>query len=78
MALPIDTSRAFRSHDELTLLIKAVAGGALPEDEGYWIEWKIAGDLTKKATLGTAARHVLGMANRLPARAVLHGGAAGT
>lgn len=39
------------------------------EDELDWIEWKIAGDLTKRPTQGTVARHILGMANRMPDRA---------
>lgn len=47
------------------------------EDELDWIEWKIAGDLSKAPTQGTIARHILGMANRMPDRAVIHAGGYG-
>jgi hypothetical protein len=50
---------------------------ARAEDELDWIEWKIAGDLSKGPTQGTIARHILGMANRLPDRAALHAGGFG-
>ncbi len=68
MALEIDTSRALRTPVELLALVHAVAA-ALPEDELDWIEWKCAGDLNDKPTQGTMARHILGMANRVPEQA---------
>ncbi len=67
----VDTSRALRTPEELLGLVRAVVA-ALPEDELDWIEWKMAGDLADKATAGTIARHILGMANRIPAQAALH------
>jgi hypothetical protein len=71
MAVMVDTSCALRTPEELVSLVQAIVA-ALPEDELDWIEWKIAGDLGSKATAGTIARHILGMANRIPDRAALH------
>jgi hypothetical protein len=76
MTLRIDTSRALSTHEERASRVRAVAA-AQPEDELDWIEWKIAGDLGKGPTQGTIARHILGMANRLPDRAALHVGGFG-
>jgi hypothetical protein len=47
----------------------AVVGAVLPAspaDELDWIEWKSTFDLSSKPVQGTLARHILGMANRLP------------
>lgn len=71
MAVIIDNSRALRTPDELTSLVQAVIQ-ALPSDELDWIEWKIGMDLGGKATQGTIARHILGMANRKPEDAQVH------
>jgi hypothetical protein len=73
MTIRIDVSRALTTHEELAALVHAVLA-AQPEDELDWIEWKIAGDLSKRSTQGIIARHILGLANRLPDRAVLHAG----
>jgi hypothetical protein len=71
MAVVIDTSRAPRTPEELAGLVRAVMG-ALPADELEWIEWKASMDLGDKRAQGTIARHILGMANRLPADARRH------
>lgn len=71
MAVMIDTSCAPRTPEELAGLVQAVLG-ALPSDELDWIEWKASMDLSDKRAQGTIARHVLGMANRLPADARRH------
>ena len=71
MAVMIDTSRALRTPSELVDLVRAVIQ-ALPSDELDWIEWKIGMDLGSKATQGTIARHILGMANRKPEDAQGH------
>jgi hypothetical protein len=76
MTLRIDTSGAVSTYEERAALVRAVAA-AQPEDELDWIEWKIAGDLSKGPTQGTIARHILGMANRLPERAAVHVGGYG-
>jgi hypothetical protein len=76
MTLRIDISGALSTHEERAALVRAVVV-AQPEDELDWVEWKIAGDLGKGPTQGTNARHVLGMANRLPDRAALHAGGFG-
>lgn len=73
MTLRIDVSRALATHEERAALVGAVVD-AQPEDELDWIEWKIAGDLSKGPTQGIIARHILGLANRLPERAALHAG----
>lgn len=70
MAVVIDTSRALRTPSELVSLVRAIVA-ALPEDELDWIEWKCVGNLSDKATQGTIARHILGMANRRPEQAAL-------
>src|SRR5580704_4500936 len=70
MAVMLDTSRALRTPEDRLTLVRAVVG-AMAEDELDWIEWKIAGDLVSKGTAGTIARHVLGLANRMPGRARL-------
>ena len=71
VASAIDSARAMRAPGELLTLVRAVLG-ALPKDELDWIEWKCDGDLADKGTQGTIARHILGMANRLPGTAALH------
>lgn len=76
MTLRIDTARALTTPEERAALVRAVVA-AQPEDELDWIEWKIAGDLSRGPTQGTIARHILGMANRLPDRAALHVGGCG-
>ena len=71
MAVMIDTSCALRTPQQLAGLVQAVVG-ALPADELDWIEWKAGLDLSGKRVQGTIARHILGMANRLPADARRH------
>src|SRR5258708_4569306 len=71
MTLRVGTASSFRSHEDRAALVRAVVD-AKSEDEGDWIEWKVTGDLSSKATQGTIARHVLGMANRLPDAARLN------
>jgi hypothetical protein len=73
MTLRIDASRALTTHEELAALVRAIMAAQV-KDELDWIEWKIAGDLNKGPTQGTIARHILGLANRLPERAALHAG----
>ncbi len=76
MTLRVDTSRAHTTHEERAALVGAIVA-AQSVDELDWIEWKIAGDLSKGPTQGTIARHILGLANRLPDRAALHAGGCG-
>ena len=76
MTLRIDVSRALTTHEERAALVDAVVA-AQPEDELDWIEWKIAGDLSKGPTQGTIARHILGLANRQPDRAAVNAGGYG-
>jgi hypothetical protein len=76
MTLRIDTSSEFSSYEDRAGLVRAIVA-AQPEDELDWIEWKVAGDLSKGPTQGTIARHILGMANRLPERAAPYAGGYG-
>jgi hypothetical protein len=64
-------SAASGTGEEATEVVDAVLA-ASPEDELDWIEWKSSLDLSSKTVRGTLARHILGMANRLPERAVAH------
>src|SRR5260370_41950298 len=73
----MDVSGALATNEEHAALVRAVVA-AQPEDELDWIEWKVAGDLSKRPTQGTIARHILGLANRLPDRAALHAGGYGS
>jgi hypothetical protein len=63
MPLVVDTTRPLRRPDELLMLVGAIVR-ASPNDEPDWLEWKRGMDLSQKATQGTIARAVLGMANR--------------
>ena|ERR1039457_4401396 len=57
--------------EEAAAVVDAVLA-ALPADELDWIEWKSSLDLGSKTVRGTLARHILGMANRLPDHAAAH------
>lgn len=63
--LNLDTSRPLRGYTQLTSLMDAVYA-ALPEDEADWIEWKGQWDFSTNGGRGHTARHILGMANRVP------------
>jgi hypothetical protein len=76
MALDAGFGPALRTEAELKDLIGAIVK-ADPEDELDWIEWKRTLDLGDRATHGTLARHVLGMANRRPEQAMLRAGGCG-
>lgn len=68
MTLHLDTSRAFRSPTSRRRLLEAVYK-ASPHDETQWLEWKSRVDLADKRWRFEVARHILGFANRDPARA---------
>jgi hypothetical protein len=76
MALAAGFGLALRTESELNDLISAIVK-ADPEDELDWIEWKREFDFSNKASQGTLARHVLGMANRRPEQAILRAGGCG-
>ena len=76
MSLQIDTRTALRTPNALAQLVFAVTQ-ASSNDELDWIEWKSGLYLTDRATQGTVARHILGMANRRPDQARLHAGGCG-
>src|ERR1039458_2011449 len=68
-----DTTRAARGVDDLEQLVQFVLGthGA---NESDWIEWKTDVDLSTKAGSFSAARQILGFANRSPDVAAAHVG----
>lgn len=68
MALDIPTDRPLRSPRQLLQLAKAIRDAG-EHDENDWIEWKSSYDLTKKEVRATLARHIIGMANRMPDKA---------
>lgn len=60
----IDTSRAFRTDDELLQLVAAIHGSRAEAQETNWLEWKSGLDLTKAPGKFAVAKAVLGFANR--------------
>jgi len=65
MALHIDTTQPFRRPSERIALVEAILSAA-PEDEKDWLEWKSVLDLADADGRFGVARHVLGLANRMP------------
>lgn len=65
MPLTVDTSRAFRTNQELASLVTAAIAGT-EHDETQWLELKSALDLSTKAGQFAVARAILGMSNRDP------------
>jgi hypothetical protein len=69
VTLSIDTSNPLRGTSDLRLLVNAIVA-ASDHDEADWIEWKSDLDLSTKEGCFPIARTILGMANRLPERAM--------
>lgn len=69
MAVEIDTSRALRRPSELRDLVLAIRAAG-ENDETDWLEWKLWLDLGRAEGRFHVARAVLGLANRLPDRAI--------
>ncbi|MER7576230.1 ATP-binding protein [Streptomyces sp. NPDC126514] len=65
MTLNVSTDRPLRSPRQLLELVTAIRDAG-EHDENDWIEWKSSYDLTKKEVRATLARHIIGMANRMP------------
>jgi len=76
MSIEIETAEALRGIDDLRRLISAVVH-ASDHDEADWIEWKSTLDLAGKEGCFQVARAILGLANRLPERALLTCGGLG-
>jgi hypothetical protein len=76
MSIEIDTAVALRGIDDLRRLVSAVVH-ASDHDETDWIEWKSTLDLAGKEGCFQVARAILGLANRLPDRALLTCGGLG-
>jgi hypothetical protein len=76
VAISFDSAAAPGTAEEAAAVVDAVLA-ASPTDELDWIEWKISLDLSNKTIRGILARHILGMANRLPDRAASHAGGRG-
>ena len=69
MALSLDTSRPFRSLDELTKLVQAISTAPLEESEPDWLEWKREADLRDKRSPAVIAKFIAGFSNRDPVTA---------
>lgn len=67
MTLNISVDRPLRSPRQLLELAEAIRDAG-EHDENDWIEWKSSYDLTKKEVKVAIARHIIGMANRMPER----------
>ncbi len=66
MALTLDTSRQFRSVNELVELVRAISSAPSTESEPDWLEWKREADLTNRSWMARVARYIAGFANRDP------------
>jgi hypothetical protein len=76
VAISLDSVASAGTAGEATAVVDAVLA-ASPADELDWIEWKSSLELSGKAVRGILARHILGMANRLPEHAAAHAGGRG-
>jgi hypothetical protein len=76
MAVSLDPAASPDTAEEAIAVVDGVLA-ASPADELDWIEWKGSLDLSSKAVRGTLARHILGMANRMPETAASHAGGRG-
>ena len=66
MPLTLDTSRQFRSINELTDLVQAISLAPLTESEPDWLEWKREADLSDRRWHVLIAKCIAGFANRDP------------
>ena len=66
MPLTLDTSKQFRSINELTDLVHAISSAPLSESEPDWVEWKREADLSDRRWHGLIAKFIAGFANRDP------------
>ncbi len=66
MSLDIAVDREFRTIDELTALVNAVAEAPKGTQETRWIEWKRTLDLGTTGARFFVAKAILGFANRSP------------
>ena len=66
MPLTLDSSRQFRSINELTDLVQAISLAPLTESEPDWLEWKREADLSDRRWHVLIAKCIAGFANRDP------------
>lgn len=66
MPLAIDTSRQFRSINELGNLVKVISLAPPSESEPDWLEWKREADLSDRRWHALIAKCIVGFANRDP------------
>ena len=76
VAVSLDPAASPGTAEEARAVVDAVLA-ALPADELDWVEWKGSLDLGNKTVRGTLARHILGLANRMPETAASHAGGRG-
>ena len=66
MPLTLDTSRQFRSINELDDLVKAISSAPSSESEPVWLEWKREADLNDRRWHALISKCIAGFANRDP------------
>ncbi|MFD4628179.1 helix-turn-helix domain-containing protein [Streptomyces sp. NPDC058475] len=76
MPISLDLAKPFRSPLQIRELIRAIHEAG-EHDENDWIEWKSTYDLTQKETKATLSRHIIAMANRMPAKSAAIAGGCG-
>jgi hypothetical protein len=76
MVISFESAAAPGAAEEAAAVVDAVLA-ASQADELDWIEWKSSLDLRDRTVRGILARHILGMANRLPDRAAANAGGRG-
>ena len=66
MPLTLDTSRQFRSINELADLVQAISSAPSSESEPAWLEWKREADLNDRRWHALISKCIVGFANRDP------------
>ena len=66
MPLILDTSKQFRSTNELAELVQAISSAPSTESEPDWLEWKREADLNERRWHALIAKCIAGFANRDP------------
>jgi hypothetical protein len=66
MVLPLNTSRALRTPDELRALVSCIRDAPSSEQETNWLEWKAQLSFEDRSARASLSKGILGFANRDP------------
>lgn len=66
MVLPLNTSRALRTPDELRALVSGIRDAPTSEQETNWLEWKAQLSFEDRSARASLSKGILGFANRDP------------